>query len=149
MADLPGSVLFACGRNAIRSPIAECILKHYHGRRIFVDSVGARPDGKGVDPFAVAVMAEMGFDLSAHKPKSFDDLGDDSFDLIITLEPAAQHRAIELTRTVAADLEYWPMPDPTAVDGTRDQRMEAYREVRQHLIGRILERFPLDTMAPL
>lgn len=149
MEDLPGSVLFACGRNAIRSPMAECILKHYHGRRIFVDSVGARPDGNGVDPFAVAIMAEMGLDLSAHKPKSFDELEDDSFDLIITLEPMAQHRAIEMTRTAAVELEYWPTPDPTAVRGSRDQRMEAYRDVRQYLIGRILERFPLNTMAPL
>ena len=149
MADLPGSVLFACGRNAIRSPMAECILKHYHGRRIFVDSVGARPDGNGVDPFAVAIMTEMRLDLSAHKPKSFDELQDDSFDLIVTLEPAAQHRAIEMTRTAAVDLEYWPTPDPTAVDGSRDQRMNAYREVRQYLIGRILERFPLNPMAPL
>jgi protein-tyrosine-phosphatase len=149
MEDLPGSVLFACGRNAIRSPMAECILKHYHGRRIFVDSVGARPDGNGVDPFAVAIMAEMGLDLSAHKPKGFDELEDDSFDLIITLEPMAQHRAIEMTRTAAVDLEYWPTPDPTAVRGSRDQRMEAYRDVRQYLIGRILERFPLNRMAPL
>jgi protein-tyrosine-phosphatase len=138
----PSSVLFACTFNSIRSPIAEALLKHWHGRSIYVDSVGVRQ--AEVDPFAVLVMDEIGIDLGKHRPKTFEDLEDTSFDLVVSLSPEAQHSAVELTRTMACELEFWPLHDPTAVEGSREEVIEAYRLVRDHLRRRILERFPLN-----
>ena len=137
--DLPGAVLFACSHNAVRSPMAESILKHLLGHRIFVDSIGVRPED--VDPFAVAVMDEIGIDLSRHKGKSFDELMDTSFDLVISLSPEAHHKALELTRTMAVEAEYWPTLDPSYVSGSREQVMDSFRGVRDALVKRIKERF--------
>jgi len=141
MARQPSSVLFACTLNSIRSPMAEALLKHLHGRHIYVDSVGVRE--AEIDPFAVAVMDEIGIDLSRHRAKTFGDLEDTSFDLVISLSPEAQHSAVELTRTMACDVEFWPTYDPTAVEGSREEMLAAYRLVRDNLKKRILERFPL------
>jgi len=141
---LPGSVLFACTLNAIRSPMAEALLKHFHGSRIYVQSVGVRTSV--VDTFAIAVMDEMGIDISRHRRRSFDDLEDDSFDLIISLSPEAQHRAVEMTRHMACEVEFWNTFDPSVVEGSREVRLDAYREVRDSLTRRILERFPLQRM---
>ncbi len=147
MSDLPGAVLFACSENALRSPMAESILKHLHGHRMYVDSVGVRAGE--LDGFAVEVLDEIGIDLSRHRSKSFDDLEDEYYDLIITLSPEAQHRAVELTRTMAVDLEFWHTFDPSIVEGNRDTRLAAYRQVRDQLLQRIRDRFPssppLDT----
>ena len=142
MSQRPTSVLFACTQNAIRSPMAESILKHFHGHRVFVDSAGVRIGE--LDPFAVVVMEELGIDLSRHRPKAFDDLEDDSFDLVVTLSPEAHHRAIEMTRTTAFDVEFWPTFDPTIIEGNRDTRLDAFRQVRDALMQRIQERFPPD-----
>ena len=141
MERLPGSILFACGENSIRSPMAEGIMKLLHGRRVYVDSVGVR--GGQIDGFAVAVMDEIGVDLTGHRPKSFDDLADDYFDLVVSLSPEAQHRAVELTRTSSCRIEYWPTPDPSYVEGNREVKLAAYRELRSLLLGRIRERFPV------
>ena len=140
MGDLPGSVLFCCTMNALRSPMAEAILKHLHGRQIYVDSVGVRRGP--IDEFAVAVMDELGIDLTKHKAKSFEDLEDGSFDLIISLSPEAQHRAVDMTRAMAAEVEFWNTFDPSVVEGSRETRLEAYRQVRDQLMRRILQRFP-------
>ena len=121
--------------------MAEALAKHLLGRRVFVDSVGVRPTDDDPDPFAQAVMDEIGLDLSDHHPKSFDDLEDASFDLVISLTPEAQHRAVELTRTNACELEYWPTMDPTAVEGSREAILMAYREVRDSLMDRIKSHF--------
>lgn len=137
----PSSVLFACTLNRVRSPMAEALAKHILGRRIFFDSVGVRPDEDDMDPFAQAVMDEIGLDLARHHPKSFDQLEDASFDLVISLTPEAQHRAVELTRTNACELEYWPTQDPTAVSGNREIILDAYRQVRDSLMERIKARF--------
>ena len=138
----PLAVLFACGRNSIRSPIAAGLFGQMFGRTIYVGSAGAR---KGeLDPFAVAVMAEIDVDISRHKPMTFEELDELeglNFDLIITLAPEAHHRALELTRINAVDVEYWPTADPTDVEGSREQRLGAYREVRDQLMNRIRERF--------
>ena len=141
MARAPSSVLFACTFNAIRSPMAAALMKYLHGRHIYVDSVGVR--AAEIDPFAVAVMEEIGIDIARHQAKTFDELEDTSFDLVISLSPEAQHSAVELTRTMACDVEFWPMHDPTAVEGSREERLDAYRVVRDHLRKRILARFPL------
>jgi protein-tyrosine-phosphatase len=136
----PHSVLFACTLNAVRSPMAETYLKHLLGKQIYVDSVGLKasePDG-----FAIAVMDELGFDMSKHKPKTFEDLEDTSFDLVITLSPEAHHKALEWTRHMAAEVEYWPTFDATAIEGDRERKLEAYREVRDLIMKRIRERFP-------
>lgn len=140
MARLPGSVLFACNHNSIRSPMAAAMLQRLHGRRIFVDSVGLR--ALPIDPFVVAVMEEMGIDLARHRPKSFEELEDSSFDLVISLTPQAQHRAVELTRTMACEVEFWPSHDPSAVEGSRTEILAAYRALRDGLWRRIRERFP-------
>jgi len=140
MAGLPSAVLFSCSMNAVRSPMAAAIMKHFHGRQVYVDSAGARAGP--LDPFMVAVMEEIGIDLSKHRAKSFDEMEDDYFDLIVTLAPEAHHRALEITRTMACDVEFWPTFDPTAVEGSRDAVLDAYREVRDTLMNRITARFP-------
>ncbi len=140
MSDLPAAVLFACSLNAIRSPMAEAILKHLQGRRIYVDSVGVRAGA--LDPFAVEAMEEIGIGLETHRPKTFDDLEDNSYDLIVTLSPQAQHSAVEMTRTMACEVEFWHTFDASAVEGSRETRLDAYRQVRDTLMQRILDRFP-------
>lgn len=143
----PGAVLFACNFNRVRSPMAEALLKRLVGDRVYVDSCGLKPQGAGdddvdgADPFAAEVMAELSCDLSNHRPKTFDDLEDDSFDLVISLTPEAQHRAVEMARGRAADIEYWPTFDPTLTEGSREARLAAYREVRNALAARITDRF--------
>ncbi len=135
----PGSVLFACNYNSVRSPMAEGLAKNLFGDVIYVDSAGVRQGG--VDGFAIAVMAEIDVDISQHSSKIFDDLEDTSFDLVISLTPEAQHKAVELTRTMAVELEYWPSLDPTGIDGSREVVMAAFRQVRDQLLQRIKARF--------
>ena len=139
-------MLFACGLNSVRSPIAAGQFGQIFGRAVYVGSVGVR---KGeLDPFAVAVMEEIGIDISRHKPITFEELEEWeglNFDLIVTLSPEAHHRALELTRASAADVEYWPTEDPSAIEGNRAQRLEAYRQVREQLLARIRERFARPT----
>lgn len=142
MGELPEAVLFACTQNAVRSPMGEALLKHLLGHRIYVDSVGVRTSE--VDPFVVEVMDELGIDVSKHRSKSFDDLEDTSFDLIISLSPEAQHQAVELTRTMACDVEFWNTFDPSLIEGNREARLQAYRDVRDQLKKRIENRFTLD-----
>lgn len=141
-AGRPQAVLFACGLNTVRSPMAERIFRHFFGAGVYVASAGVR---KGeLDPFAVAVMDEIGLDIARHRPKTFEELEDWeglNFDLIITLTPEAHHRALELTRVLAVDVEYWPTPDPTDGSGNREQRLDAYRAVRDQLLARIKARF--------
>jgi len=142
MRDLPDAVLFACSRNSVRSPMAEGLLKHLLGHRIYVDSVGVRPDE--IDPFVIEVMDELGIDLSNHRGKDFEGLEDTSYDLIVSLSPEAQHQAVELTRTMACEVEFWNTLDPTIIEGNRETRLRAYREVRDTLKKRIEARFTLD-----
>ena len=138
----PHAVLFACGMNAVRSPMAAGLFHQMFGKSIYVGSAGVQ---KGeLDPFAVAVMEEIGIDISRHRPvtfEEFDELEGLSFDLIVTLSPPAHHKALELTRSIAADVEYWPTTDPTGVEGSREQRLNAYRDVRDQLMAHIHERF--------
>jgi len=135
-------VLFACALNSVRSPMAVGLFRRLVGRGNYVASDGVR---KGdLDPLAVAASEEVGVDIAKHRPMTFEELEDWeglNFDLIITLSPEAHHKALELTRTIAAEVEYWPTPDPTAVEGTREQRLAAYREVRDQLAERIKNRF--------
>jgi protein-tyrosine-phosphatase len=137
--ELPGALLFACTENSVRSPMAAGIARHLYGNRVFITSCGVKPSER--DPFVTAVMDEIGIDLSKHRPQSFDDLEDSSFDIVISLSPEAHHRALEMTRTMAIEAEYWPTFDPTAVQGSREQIMDAYREVRDGLMRRIRQRF--------
>jgi protein-tyrosine-phosphatase len=139
---LPGAVLFCCNFNRVRSPMAEGLMKLMFGAQVYVDSCGLkRDDEDGPDPFAVAVMDELGADLSRHRPKTFDDLEEAAFDLVVSLTPEAQHRAVELARHHAVELAYWPTQDPTLTMGSRDAVLAAYREARDTLAARIRERF--------
>jgi protein-tyrosine-phosphatase len=142
--ELPGAVLFACTMNSVRSPMAAALLRHLVGRRAYVESAGVRAGG--ADHFATAVMEEIGIDISRHTPHTLRDLHDTSFDLIITLSPEAHHQALELTRTMAVDVEYWPTFDATLMigQGSREQILQAYREVRNALFWRIKQRFGLE-----
>jgi protein-tyrosine-phosphatase len=138
----PQAVLFACGRNSVRSPMAAALFKQLLGRTTYVASAGVR-HGE-LDPFAVAAMEEAGLDIAKHRPMTFEELEDWeglNFDLIVTLAPEAHHKALELTRTLAADVEYWPTPDPTTASGNREQQLDAYRDVRDQLLARIKARF--------
>jgi protein-tyrosine-phosphatase len=138
----PQAVLFACGLNSVRSPMAAHLFRQLFGNSVYVRSAGVR---KGEpDPFAVAAMEEVGLDMKRHRPATFEELDEWeglNFDLIVTLSPEAHHRALELTRTMAVDVEYWPTADPTGIEGSRDQRLDAYREIRDHLAQRIKQRF--------
>lgn len=146
MSDLPSAVLFTCTMNSIRSPMAEGILKFLHGHRIYVDSAGAR-EGE-IDGYAIAVMDEIGIDLTKHKSKTIDQLEDSFFDLVITLSPEAQHKAMELTRTMACDVEFWNTLDPSIIETeNREDKLNAYRMVRDQLMDRIKARFPVHSVA--
>lgn len=131
----PGAVLFSCSFNAVRSPMAEGLMRLYFGREIYVASAGVK-EGEP-DPFAIAVMEEVGVDITKHRPHTFEALEDDSFDLIVTLSPEAHHKALEYTRTLACDVVYWPTIDPTAFEGSRERKLDAYRDVRDGLTRRI------------
>jgi len=146
MSDLPSAVLFSCTMNSVRSPMAEAIMKFLHGHQVYVDSVGVR-SGE-IDGFAIAVMDEIGIDLTRHHSKTFDDLEDDYFDVVITLSPEAQHRAIELTRVMACELEFWNTLDPSMIESEdREVKLDAYRQVRDQLMERIKARFPVQSAA--
>jgi protein-tyrosine-phosphatase len=139
MVELPSSVLFACTWNSVRSPMAEGIMKNLVGTSMFVDSVGVRkgqPDG-----FTIAVLDEIGVDLNNHRPKTFEELEDKSFDLVISLSPEAQHKAVEMTRTSHCEVEFWHTMDPSIVEGSRDTRLHAYRDMRDKLHERLRQRF--------
>lgn len=141
-AGRPQAVLFLCGHNIVRSPIAAALTKQFFGKSIYVGSAGVR---KGdADPFTAAVMDEFGIDVSRHKSKTLDELEDLeglNFDLVISLSPEAHHKALELTRANAIEVEYWPTADPTIIEGSREQRLDAYRSVRDELMKRIRARF--------
>ncbi len=137
---LPSSVLFCCTMNEVRSPMAEGIMKRFHGVQVFIDSVGVRLGN--LDPFMVEVMGEIGVDMRKHKPKTFDALEDESFDMVIALSPHAQHKAVDLVRYMHCDVRFWNTFDPTLIEGTRDARLEGYRQVRNQLQEKILDLFP-------
>lgn len=137
--ELPNAVLFACNLNALRSPMAAALMRHLYGKFVYVDSVGVKRGS--LDPFAVEVMAELGIALENHRSKTFEELEDTNFDLVISLTPEAHHKAVDLVRTMAVKTEYWPTLDPTVFEGTREQRLTAYRTVRDGLLARIQARF--------
>jgi len=134
----PSSVLFLCGRNAVRSPIALALARHYFPD-LYIQSAGILPGAR--DPFVDAVLAEIGLELPDHRPHGLADLEDLNFDLAVTLSPLAHHAALELTRTQAIEVEYWPSPDPTLTEGTREHILDAYRQLRDGLSKRIRGRF--------
>jgi protein-tyrosine-phosphatase len=146
MGDFPQAVLFCCDHNAVRSPMAEGLMKKFYGQRAYVQSAGCKNDME-IDGFSVAVCAEMGIELSRHRSRSFDEMqemGDDlgQFDLIVALSQASQRRALELTKTYHLTVEYWPIIDPTALPGdSREAKMSAYRQARDQIRDRMLARF--------
>ena len=145
MAENPTSVLFCCNFNSIRSPMAEGIMKLLHGKSIYIQSAGVRHELE-VDGFAVAVCQEIGVELTRHRARSFSEMeewGDDisGFELVVALSPAAQRKALEYTRYAALEVEYWPTIDPTGLGETRDEKLAAYRQARDQIHARIVERF--------
>lgn len=137
--ELPGAVLFACSENVVRSPMASGLMKHFYGWRLFVQSAGVRAGEP--DSFAIEVMEELGIDISIHKPISIDELYDTSFDMVISLSPEAHHKALEMTRTMAVECEYWPTYDASFTEGSREQMLQAYRQVRDQLSQKIRDKF--------
>ena len=140
---LPQSVLFCCDHNAVRSPMAEGIMKKFYGTDTYVQSVGVHNDLE-IDGFAISVCQELDVELSRHRSRSFDEMeqwGDDlsSFDLVIALSPASQRRALELTRFFHLEVEYWPILDPTGLGETRDAKLAAYRQTRDQIVTRLKE----------
>ena len=150
--ELPQSVLFCCDHNAVRSPMAEGIMKKFYGTDTYVQSVGVKNDLE-IDGFSIAVCKEMDVELSRHRSRSFDEMeqwGDDlsSFDLVIALSPASQRRALELTRFFHLDVEYWPILDPSGLGETREDRLASYRQTRDQIIERLIARFGPPTADP-
>jgi protein-tyrosine-phosphatase len=139
MSVVPTSLLFACSENSIRSPMAEALARRLYGTHAYIDSVGVRANE--VDSFAAAALDEIGIDLHRHHGKTFDDVDPSSFELIVTLSPEAHHRALEFTRAAAVEVEYWPVTDPSAVEGSRDMRLDAYRRTRDQILMRLKARF--------
>jgi len=140
---LPRSLLFVCGRNAVRSPVAERLARHLLPPSTFIASAGVQLGE--ADPFVDVVLAEEGFEPQERRSRTLDELEDDYFDLIVTLSPEAHHAALDMTRTLASEVEYWPTVDPTATQGSRGQVLDAYRDMRERLKARIRERFGLET----
>ena len=85
------------------------------------------------DPFAAAVMAEKGLDISKRQPRTLDALADTSFDLVVTLAPEAHHHVLDLARTQSFDVAYWPTLDPSGTNGSRAQILDSYRACRDLL----------------
>lgn len=140
---MAAGILFACGLNRIRSPMAAGLARWLHGPRLRVESCGLAVDREALpDPFVAAVMDEIGVDISGHEPRSFDDLDPAAFGAIVSLSPEAQHRAVDFAGDRPITLEYWPTQDPTLIHGSRDIILEAYRAVRRALELQIRERFP-------
>ena len=138
---LPQSVLFCCDHNAVRSPMAEGIMKKLYGTDTYVQSAGVKGD-MDIDGFSIAVCQELDVELSRHRSRSFDEMedwGDDlsSFDLVIALSPASQRRALELTRFYHLEVEYWPILDPTGLGDGREAKLESYRQARDQIIERL------------
>jgi protein-tyrosine-phosphatase len=151
---LPQSVLFCCDHNAVRSPMAEAIMKKLYGTECYIQSVGVKDDLE-IDGFAVTVCKEIGVELERHRVRSFDAMeqwGDDlsSFDLILALSPASQRRALDLTRFYHLDVEYWPILDPTGLGETREERLASYRKTRDMIMQRLTDRWgpPRSAMQP-
>ncbi len=145
VGDLPQSVLFCCDHNAVRSPMAEGIMKKFYGTDTYVQSVGVKSDLE-IDGFAIAVCAEIGVELSRHRSRSFEQLqewGDDlsAFDLVVALSPASQRQALELTRVYHLQVEYWPIMDPTGLGESREAKLDAYRQTRDQIVAHLIERW--------
>jgi len=136
---LPASLLFACSENSVRSPMAEALTKRLYGQAVYVESVGVR--ARDVDGFVVAALDELGIDVHRHHAQTFEDVDPASFEMIVTLSPEAHHRALEFTRGTATEVEYWPLPDPSAVEGVREVQLEAYRQARDLILARLKARF--------
>ncbi|MGR3617677.1 MAG: arsenate-mycothiol transferase ArsC [Paracoccaceae bacterium] len=152
MLELPQSILFCCDHNAVRSPMAEGLMKKFYGTGTYVQSAGVFNDLE-IDGFCIAVCQEMNVELSRHRSRSFDEMsqwGDDlsSFDLIVALSPASQRRALDLTRYFSLDVEYWPIMDPTGLGETRDAKIASYRQTRDQIIQRLQNRWGEPTEAP-
>ena len=144
-APLPSSILFCCDHNAVRSPMAEGMMKKFYGRAAYIQSAGVRNDME-IDGFAIAVCQEMGIELSRHRSRLFEEMrqwGDDlsGFDLVVALSPASQRQALEFTRFFHLDVEYWPILDPTGIGESREAKLAAYRQTRDQIKTRMIERF--------
>ena len=142
---IPQSILFCCDHNAVRSPLAEGIMKKLYGTGTYVQSVGVINDLE-IDGFSIAVCEEIGVELSRHRSRSFDEMerwGDDlsSFDLIVALSPASQRRALELTRLFHLTVEYWPILDPTGIGETREMKLVSYRQTRDQIKSKLREKW--------
>ena len=146
MIGLPASLLFACSENSVRSPMAEALAKRLYGQESYIDSVGVR--ASDVDGFVAAALDELGVDVHRHHAKTFEDVDPSSFDLIVTLSPEAHHQALEFTRAAAVDVEYWPVTDPSVVEGSRETRLGAYRVLRDQILARLKARFGAPSAGP-
>ncbi len=149
-SDFPGSVLFCCDHNSIRSPMAEAMMKRHYGHAAYVQSAGVKSDAD-IDGFAIAVCAELGIELSRHRTRSFEEMeawGDDlsGFDLIVSLSPASQRHALDLTRLYHLEVEYWPIMDPSGLGEGREAKLDAYRQARDQIQDRLLARFGPPTV---
>lgn len=148
----PQSVLFCCDHNAVRSPMAEALMKKFYGQRAYVQSAGVRNDME-IDGFSVFVCKEIGVELERHRSRSFEEmqtLGDDlsQFDLIVALSPMSQKAALDLTKFYHLAVEYWPILDPTAIGESREAKLAAYRQTRDQIRSRMLDRFGAASEAP-
>ncbi len=132
-------VLILCTGNSARSQMAEGLLRHIAGDRFEVRSAGIKPGF--VRPEAIAVMKEIGVDISGHRSKHVDEFAGEAFDYVLTVCDNAKGTCPVYpghTNRIHKGFE-----DPAAVQGSDEQRLDAYRRVRDQLKSYLLE-FPAD-----
>lgn len=129
------SVLFVCTLNSVRSPIAEGLARQILDRTVYIESAGLTRSER--DGFTLAVLREIGIDLSPDAHRTLNDVGLEGFDVVVTLSSEANAVVSERLRSTAVTHLNWPVDDPTQAGGARDTRLAAYRAVRDQIRARI------------
>lgn len=127
-------VLILCTGNCVRSQMAEGLLRHLGGDAFEVHSAGSRPNGY-VSPLAIEAMREIGIDISAHRSKSVSEFARQHFDTVITVCDSAAEECPVFPG--APERIHWSIWDPSAAIGSREEKLAAFRQVRDELASRL------------
>ncbi len=128
-------VLFICTHNSARSQMAEGLVNHDMAGKVQAFSVGTDPTF--VHPLAIAVMKEVGIDISRHRSKSIDEFADEKFDFVITLcDKAAETCPVFFGGTRRMHMGF---PDPSGVKGTDEEKLSFFRKLRDQIREEIVD----------
>jgi len=128
-------ILFLCIHNSCRSQMAEGLMRQTAGERFEAHSAGL--EARGVNPLAIRAMEEIGIDVSTHRSKTIDELGDQPFDYVVTTCDEAQEACPRWPG--GGRMLHWGFPDPAAATGSEEERMAVFRQVRDSIAARIRE----------